>query len=834
MTNLEKIKEAISNLKEATPRQIRDFIKSKHGAIRDNSINTDIVQATVNNPSRVFYNPNRNPRPANQPKYDLLYRTERRTLVPFNAAKHGNWEIRLGDNGKMGVYRSSGGPSVSDIFTNKSKWFEFADEHNNRAVEGAVTLNGSKSYTLAALHLASGMAIPESVRLDTTRTKGVAHHFHGLKQLYEMGNEPNGWIKSVLQDCRDFAAQNSLDGDELIKNVIKLTDKDMQTTLIPTLGDETDQLSLIGTWKEVASEYDAVVDVIKTRGGWASWWSFPIEETAQEKLVAPFYIYLNTGGGKFRFCMRVEEFMTSRGNEGLPSPWPTVTDEEWVGKRRIGNKQSEVFKTWLRVSEIKELNPRLSLSDMKLAEQWSKPTNVLNQNRFGYVYAKNTALSSATSKNYWWVNYNSDQWDLAQFPVGHREVFTSHNDDGTKRQKYKNFADAGVGDEVIAYETSPHRRVTSLMRVVSSLAQTSDGPGIELELVQRFSNKPVWDMIKANPKLQDSEPIRQGNRGTLFRLTEGEYTEILSFVHDVPAVAARPYTTKDAVADLFMEESQFQEILQLLTYKKNIILQGPPGVGKTFIARRLAYAIMEQKDQSRVEMIQFHQSYSYEDFIQGYRPNGNGGFHRKNGIFFDFCDRARKDHENGSGRDYFFIIDEINRGNLSKIFGELLMLIEPDKRDQSFAVPLTYAHSADERFYIPPNLHFIGTMNTADRSLAMVDYALRRRFSFVDLKPNFGTKFSAFLEAKQVPLSLIQRIVTRVLQLNDTFASDHKNLGPGFCIGHSFFCLNGHVDNYDDAWYQMIVKREMAPLLREYWFDDENKAQQKIDALLAP
>jgi hypothetical protein len=196
---------------------------------------------------------------------------------------------------------------------------------------------------------------------------------------------------------------------------------------------------------------------------------------------------------------------------------------------------------------------------------------------------------------------------------------------------------------------------------------------------------------------------------------------IQNIVESKPTVSPR-FTKADALKDLFMTEAELEVILARLMRKKAIILQGPPGVGKTFIAHRLAFALMGERDEHRVGMVQFHPSYGYEDFVQGYRPT-RAGLERRDGVFCEFARLARND----PGRKWFFIIDEINRGNLAKIFGELLMLLEADKRGPEHAIPLTYSEKG-ETFDFPANIHLIGTMNTADRSLAMVDYALRRRF----------------------------------------------------------------------------------------------------------
>lgn len=291
------------------------------------------------------------------------------------------------------------------------------------------------------------------------------------------------------------------------------------------------------------------------------------------------------------------------------------------------------------------------------------------------------------------------------------------------------------------------------------------------------------------------------------------------------------YTLEDALEGLFLSRSEFEDILKLLRARKNIILQGPPGVGKTFICKRLAYALMGVEDKGRVEMVQFHQSYTYEDFIQGYRPSDEGvGFHRENGIFFEFCERARRA---GRSVPFVFIIDEINRGNLSKIFGELMMLIEPDKRGDDWGISLQYARTGEAKFSVPENMYLIGMMNTADRSLAMVDYALRRRFAFLDLKPLFNKKFEEHLLNRGADIVVIRDIVERLKRLNDTIAGEKMTLGEGFCVGHSYFCLAADGE-YSEAWYQRVIEYDIAPLLREYWFDNPGRAEEEITALLEP
>lgn len=276
------------------------------------------------------------------------------------------------------------------------------------------------------------------------------------------------------------------------------------------------------------------------------------------------------------------------------------------------------------------------------------------------------------------------------------------------------------------------------------------------------------------------------------------------------------YDAEKFLEEVFMDEESYEKLVALVRTKKNVILQGAPGVGKTFAAKRLAYSMMGVKDPNRVMMVQFHQSYSYEDFIIGFRPSETG-FELKRGAFYNFCKAAEIDSEN----EYFFIIDEINRGNLSKIFGELFMLIESDKR----GVELQLLYS-DEKFSVPGNVYIVGMMNTADRSLAMLDYALRRRFAFFEMKPGFNTDgFKAY--RKGLASEKFDRLIHCVENLNTAIATD-ESLGEGFCIGHSYFCS---LKKATDQALSGIVEFELIPLLKEYWFDEPTKVQDWINNL---
>ena len=288
------------------------------------------------------------------------------------------------------------------------------------------------------------------------------------------------------------------------------------------------------------------------------------------------------------------------------------------------------------------------------------------------------------------------------------------------------------------------------------------------------------------------------------------------------------YDGDDAHQDLFMPRANFDRLLASIRLRKNLILQGPPGTGKTFIARRIAWCLIGRKDDGPIEMVQFHQSYAYEDFVEGFRPTKAGGFDLKPGVFHSFCEVARVKPD----VPHVFIIDEINRGNLSRIFGELLMLIERDKRCEDYSVKLTYSR---EQFHVPENLYILGMMNTADRSLALVDYALRRRFAFETIEPAFGVDYgrSAFerhLTSRGAHSDLARLISDRMGKLNKTI-SDNKELGPGFQIGHSYFVPDSEDLAPTEAWYRDVIETQIAPLLREYWFDSPEDVENEVAKL---
>lgn len=269
-----------------------------------------------------------------------------------------------------------------------------------------------------------------------------------------------------------------------------------------------------------------------------------------------------------------------------------------------------------------------------------------------------------------------------------------------------------------------------------------------------------------------------------------------------------PYGKQEFLNEVFIDETEYDRLVQLLQRKQNVIFQGPPGVGKTYAAKRLAYSMIGSKNEERIKLVQFHQSYSYEDFIMGYRPNGSG-FELTTGAFYDFCKKAENDRENA----YFFIIDEINRGNLSKIFGELFMLIENDKRDEE--IRLLYK---DEPFSVPSNIYIIGMMNTADRSLAILDYALRRRFAFYNMQPAFDTtKFKNYLKA--MDNTEFELLINCIENLNNEIIQDDM-LGKGFGIGHSYFSNMKSITKLE---LSNVVEFEIIPLLDEYWFDEPSK-----------
>lgn len=414
-----------------------------------------------------------------------------------------------------------------------------------------------------------------------------------------------------------------------------------------------------------------------------------------------------------------------------------------------------------------------------------------------------------SGQNFWWLNANPKIWSFSDMPVGNVQSYTLFNENGNKRRIYQNFLDAKAGDMVIGYESYPVKKIVAIAKI----SQENDGKNLYFEKIEGLTSAIEYSRLKEAPELEKMEYFTN-SQGSLFKLTKGEYDFIMDIIRDenpIPDKDYEPYGKDQFLADVYMTEEKYDTLVALLSKKQNIILQGAPGVGKTYAAKRLAYSIIGSKDDSRIEFVQFHQSYSYEDFIMGYKPTGEG-FELQNGVFNRFCQKAG----NTPNLPYFFIIDEINRGNLSKIFGELLMLIEKEYR----GTKVTLAYNGLP-FSVPKNVFIIGMMNTADRSLAMIDYALRRRFSFYSMEPGFTSEgFQTYLKA--LDNETFGMLVDRIIDLNVEITKD-SSLGSGFCIGHSYFC---NQKECTDEWMQSVVEYDILPTLEEYWFDEPAKVQK--------
>lgn len=478
----------------------------------------------------------------------------------------------------------------------------------------------------------------------------------------------------------------------------------------------------------------------------------------------------------------------------------------------------------------------------------------------GFLNYKKTLMDKDSETNYWYYapGENASLWDdvlkegiisIGWNSIGDLSKFHSKGEmskalvdfnEGSRAESLWNFAkEMKYGDIVFARKGT--RSVIGYGKITGKYQYDENG--------KPHHNKRT---IEWTPLSQPVETKRNTARDTISPVPSDLVLDLQKDCEikqksksDVNDGESNFYSINDFLDQAFMSKAEFETIKNLLQRKKNIILQGAPGVGKTFVARRIAYAMMNKKADDHIEFVQFHQNYSYEEFIVGYKPE-ESGFELKKGTFFEFCEKARAGLKSDSDSKYFFIIDEINRGNLSKIFGEMLVLIESDKRegaDDELIVKPAYTNDKITQFSIPDNVYIIGLMNTADRSLAIIDYALRRRFAFYTLRPRFADEENKvdrdFVERLQSKSSISTGLAERICKnMNDVNDEIRKGLSSGYCIGHGFFIrkVSQEDEEASDAseedWYQDVIDYEIRPLLEEYFFDQPSTVEDLMQILM--